>query len=628
MTTIFVTGGTGFIGKEMIEELAKNGHTLLALIRSRDKWERTISSLSPEERNRCIGVVGDLARENLGLSAADYQLVLTSDMIIHAGVPMNILLGEETARDVILQGTKRLLDVVTKIHQQKGLQKLIHVVGYMSPFTDESAASTENVFSMPKFMKEAGGYERYKFLADLLIRQETAREGIPLAVVNPSTVIGPRHTGNTEQVDGFGLLVDSVRRGKMPVLLGGKEWWLPLVPVDDLAKLIASLIEPQEKQVETYFALNDRDEIPHLPDMIRMIAKELRIAGPTISAPVPLIRKILRWGGSRLMGVPAGSLDFVTKKEFPVQSFQAAKDRLGITGYDSSGHLPHVIADLDYRLSAKQALGAKGFVRERVGNLAAYKREGVGSPWVLLHGLFSDMEDLLPLASNLSQEAVWLLDLPGFGRSPHHHQGDGTEGYIDAVVQAINESPVPVHLVGHSLGGYIAWRVAQRVLHKIEQLYLLQPPLHAPRYPAATRLAGKSNTLLRAALQKQSTPRHLEQLFLQQGVFQNKAEIPANYLEKVAGTLQSPRIRQTHADLLGFLMRDFAGIDGLPPLDIPVRIIWGTRDKAFQLSAGMEKTLLDAQIELRKLGAAHHFPIAHPAMTAEILSDLRVSREA
>lgn len=42
-------------------------------------------------------------------------------------------------------------------------------------------------------------------------------------------------------------------------------------------------------------------------------------------------------------------------------------------------------------------------------------------PFILLHGLLSDGEDLFPLAQELHEKTgqpVWILDLPGLGRSP------------------------------------------------------------------------------------------------------------------------------------------------------------------------------------------------------------------
>lgn len=619
MAKVFVTGATGFIGKELVNQLVKSGHTVLALVRSLEKWNQFLSTLSSVEKESCVALIGDLRKERLGLSQSDYQQVLEANVIIHAGVPMDITLEESLAREVILEGTNRLLAVAKEIHEQMDLQKLIHIVGYMSPYGDESGKLTTDVFEKNEDFTHAGGYEKYKFLADLLLRQEASRLDLPLIVVNPSTVVGPRHTGSTEQTDGLGLVVSSMRRGKFPVLPWGKEWWLPLIAVDDLAHLLVGIVESEQSSHQTYYALHGRDTTLSFPEFIQLLAKELRMKAPKTRVPLTWLKKLLRWGGSKVMGVPANSMDFIVEKEYPLHPFQQIMGQKGIGAYDTATFLPRVVADLDYRLSAGQTRVPLPFDRERLGDMAAYKKEGKGKTWVLLHGLFSEMSDLIPLAERLEDDTVWLLDLPGFGRSPYHHQGAGMEGYIQSVVKAIQELPSPINLVGHSFGGYLANEVAKRVPDKIENLFLLQPPLHAPKYPTLHVQLGKIPALFEAILQKQFTPSRLETEFLEQGVFQSKNEIPLQYLEKVHNLMQSPRIRKTHTEVLSFFMKDFTSMEWGRPSGFPTRVIWGTRDKMYHLSRGIEELLAHSRIEVEQLDVGHHFPISHPQLAAKSL---------
>lgn len=619
MAKVFVTGATGFIGKELVAHLVKNGHTVLALVRSMDKWNQFLSILSSVEQANCMAVVGDLRSERLGLSQDDYQRVLGSNVIIHAGVPMDITLEESLAREVILQGANRLLKVAKEIHEQNNLQKLIHIVGYMSQFGDESGKLTTDVFELSSGSHSAGGYEKYKFLADLLFRQEAYRTGLPLIVVNPSTVVGPRHTGSTEQTDGLGLVVSSMRRGKFPVLPWGKEWWLPLLAVDDLAHLLVGIVESNDSKHQTYYALHGRDFIPSFPELIQLMAKELRMKSPKTRVPLSLLKKILHWGGGKLMGVPANSMDFIVKKEYPLLPSLQILGKKGVGAYDAATFLPRVVADLDYRLSSGNSSVPCQFQRERIGDLAAYKKEGKGDTYVFLHGLFSDMSDLIPLAEHLTEETVWLIDLPGFGRSSYHHQEDVIQGYIDSVVKAIQEIPSNIHLVGHSFGGYLANEVAKRVPDRIEKLYLLQPPLHAPDYPFYLRQLGKYPLLFEKILQKFFTPGSLETAFLEQGVFQSKKEIPLHYLEKVQNLLQSPRIRKTHAELFAFFTKSFTGMEWSRQSSFPTKVIWGSGDKVYQISREVEDLLIHLHIEVERVDLGHHFPISHPKQTANAL---------
>lgn len=72
---------------------------------------------------------------------------------------------------------------------------------------------------------QESAYEEMKFQADAYIREHAKQYGYPLSVVNPSTVVGPRPTGETEQTGGIGLLIGAVQKGLMPVVPGGKSFW-------------------------------------------------------------------------------------------------------------------------------------------------------------------------------------------------------------------------------------------------------------------------------------------------------------------------------------------------------------------------------------------------------------------
>ncbi|TQK53902.1 nucleoside-diphosphate-sugar epimerase [Brevibacillus sp. AG162] len=625
MAIVFITGATGFIGKEVTKQLARAGHTVLALVRSLEKWDELLMQMTPTERSYCNAVRGDLRKAGLGLSASDYEQVLRATVIIHAGVPMDISMDETVGRDVILQGASHLAAVANELHKQQRLQKLIHIVGYMSPFDDESGKLATDVFATNDFLREAGGYEKYKFLADLYLRQEAYQKGMPLVVVNPCTIIGPRSTGNTEQTDGLGLVISSMRRGKIPVLPGGKEWWLPLLAVDDLAEVIVGIVETNHIEHQTYYALNERSATPAFSELISLMAKELRMKPPAIPFPVSVLKKILHNGGGRLLGVPANSMDFIVKKDFPLTPFQQMKAKKGIDAYDVAAYLPSVIADLDYRLSVKDQKVPPHFHREQIAGMAAYKKEGSGTPWLLVHGLFSEMSDLLPLAEQLGEQAVWLLDLPGFGRSPYHHHEKTIEGFIEAVAEALRQLPSPVHLAGHSFGGFLAWEAAKRVPEKIEKLYLLQPPLHAPKYSLLLAGLGKSPALLQRFLQKQLTPANMENAMLEQGVFQSTDEMPEGYVEKAGKLLQSPRISKTHTDVLRYFMNEYRqmSLTTTQPFPFPAQIVWGTQDKTYQLTKGTADAFIKANVEIERLSAAHHFPLSHPQLTANVLLQMR-----
>src|SRR5688572_4087180 len=127
MTHIFITGGTGFIGTQTLEQLSREDHTVSVLVRSKARWgqiRKQLGWLSRDgQRETSVGnerfspVIGDLSLPGLGLSAPDMASVLTADVIIHAGGPMDIRIGESEARAVFLQAAEELLSLASRIHR-------------------------------------------------------------------------------------------------------------------------------------------------------------------------------------------------------------------------------------------------------------------------------------------------------------------------------------------------------------------------------------------------------------------------------------------------------------------------------------------------------------------------------
>jgi len=86
-----------------------------------------------------------------------------------------------------------------------------------------------------------------------------------------------------------------------------------------------------------------------------------------------------------------------------------------------------------------------------------YKILGKGSPIIMVHGWGGTLYSLHPLALHASRtHTVYLLDLPGFGKSDNPPPHWGVEGYADLVYRFITTVNIehPIY-VGHSFGGSI-----------------------------------------------------------------------------------------------------------------------------------------------------------------------------
>jgi len=114
---------------------------------------------------------------------------------------------------------------------------------------------------------------------------------------------------------------------------------------------------------------------------------------------------------------------------------------------------------------------------------------GSSTNWTDLMDLLSRPSDARPAAPALACSAV---DLPGFGCSPPPTDGDYSISAHAATVAALIEQQGtwPVHLVGNSMGGAVATRVAARRPDLVRTLTLISPALPdlRPR-PLPLRLA-------------------------------------------------------------------------------------------------------------------------------------------
>ncbi|MDA3934768.1 MAG: alpha/beta fold hydrolase [Gammaproteobacteria bacterium] len=99
-------------------------------------------------------------------------------------------------------------------------------------------------------------------------------------------------------------------------------------------------------------------------------------------------------------------------------------------------------------------------------------------PVLLLHGLGADADHWCLMCASLSDDLQLIIpDLPGFGDSDMPRlQRQTPAAYAAWLVQLLDQMDIPrVHVVGNSMGGYIAAQLAHDYPDRIASLYLLAP---------------------------------------------------------------------------------------------------------------------------------------------------------
>lgn len=110
------------------------------------------------------------------------------------------------------------------------------------------------------------------------------------------------------------------------------------------------------------------------------------------------------------------------------------------------------------------------------GSLVHFRVEGKGSPLLLIHGAFSSLHTFDQWASILSKKnQVIRLDLPGFGlsgsRIDHDYSMEKFVNFLSQFLQIIGIKKC--HLVGSSLGGWLAWEFVLKYPGRVNKLALI-----------------------------------------------------------------------------------------------------------------------------------------------------------
>lgn len=114
------------------------------------------------------------------------------------------------------------------------------------------------------------------------------------------------------------------------------------------------------------------------------------------------------------------------------------------------------------------------YLETKLSNLR-YSDQGEGEVLILLHGYLENIETFDAFANDLARVGrVICIDLPGHGKSDLKRNNVSFEEMAGAVYDLVLELNLSkVHLMGHSMGGYVALAFAERFSEKLASFSLL-----------------------------------------------------------------------------------------------------------------------------------------------------------
>jgi len=341
----FVTGATGFIGKQLIPLLLAREGEINVLVRpgSRHRFAALRDRLDPQG-TRLRAVFGDIAERGLAMAAEDRNR-LRGATVFHLAAVYDLTASEDDTARANIDGTHHTVEFANAI----GAARLHHVssIAVAGRF---NGVFTEQMFAEGQELDHP--YFSTKYEAERIVRDEAT---VPWRVYRPGMVIGSAETGEADRIDGpyYAFKLIQTLRSQFPQwapFVGPEGGPLNLVPVDFVARAMDHiahldgldnrafhLVDP--KPLSLGDTLNTFCRAAHAPEFALRFDRRMTkmIPGDTLKVvgDLPAIKRVRQQVLDRL-GIPETALEYM---DYPA-TFDAAQAQEALAG--SGIRVPHL----------------------------------------------------------------------------------------------------------------------------------------------------------------------------------------------------------------------------------------------------------------------------------------------
>ena len=229
-----VTGGTGFIGRHLLRQLARRDGITFVLVRpgSRERLEALIEAAGA--RDRLVPMPGDITQPSLGLSSSDTARVNGAD-IYHLAAVYDLEASEQDNQRANVEGTRHVVELAVATAARLHHMSSIAVAGatWKGKFTEDMFAEGQ-VLDHP--------YYRTKYDAEQIVRES----GVRFRIYRPGLVVGSSETGEADRIDGPYYAFKLIQRLRNAIpqwvpLIGIEGGEVNIVPVDFVARALDAI---------------------------------------------------------------------------------------------------------------------------------------------------------------------------------------------------------------------------------------------------------------------------------------------------------------------------------------------------------------------------------------------------
>jgi len=288
---LLLTGATGFLGMELLARyLERTERTVYALVRAADDAEAQARLRAAVARvvdapgrfdHRLLAIRGDVALPGLGISRSR-RLALAESVteIVHSAASVSFTLPLEEAREINVEGTRRMLELAELCTAHGSLRRFAYVsTAYVAG--DATGTFGEDDHDVGQGFRNT--YERTKWEAERLVRAHAER--LPVQIFRPSIVVGEQETGWTAAFNVIYAPLRAFAKGaSVPLIPGRRSAPVDVVPVDYVADAIFALSSREEGAGCTY-SLAAGPQASSVGELVALSARTFERSRPLIVPP-------------------------------------------------------------------------------------------------------------------------------------------------------------------------------------------------------------------------------------------------------------------------------------------------------------------------------------------------------
>ncbi len=312
MTTVLLTGASGYIGKHIALELLNQGYTVRASVRSLSKSAEVINAVTPHLLDaskldtRLTFIELDLEKD------AGWDSALNGiDVLMHTASPFPIA-SPKDENDLIRPAVEGTLRALNAAHAA-GVKRVILTSSNAAVYGCELPAGKkeydETLWTDVNHPIGRGAYTKSKTLAERAAWEFIKNQApeIELTTINPVLVTGAPLDNN------FGSSISVVER-----ILKGKDPMLPdlmfsIVDVRDVAKMHVASIKNDATKGERILAASETISFVGIAKFLKSIYPSSKVK--TMQAPTALVRLLSLFDGEIKSVLPMLGKPMITSGE-------------------------------------------------------------------------------------------------------------------------------------------------------------------------------------------------------------------------------------------------------------------------------------------------------------------------